>query len=722
METFRIESAPDGIAWLVVDAPGEKVNVLSSAVLGELQSRLETLAASSDVRAIGVISGKPGTFIAGADVDEIGAITSAAAGVEASRRGQAILGMLAMPGKPTLAAIDGACLGGGLELALACHFRIAGNSPATRLGLPEVKLGIIPGFGGTQRLPRVIGFTPALDLAMTGRTIDASRAERLGLVDEAVPPAILRARGEAWLRRALTGERHGGRWARLKPRRKPKLGVRVTGWMPVRPFIVLATDWKLKRTLHGDYPAPHEAMESVEESFHTKLDKGLAHEAGLVGPLLVTPTCKNLTWLFRANNEARRPGAIRNPETGNAVPAREVRNAAVIGAGVMGGGIAHLLAEQGIPVRLKDLDEAALVKGMSAAAGLVAAQRKKGRIDRRAARDRMSRIAPALTWDGFGSIDCVIEAVVEDLGIKQRVVGEIESVVPERCVIATNTSSLPIGGIAAGARHPDRIVGLHFFNPVHRMPLVEVIAGRASSAEAVATAHGLARRLGKTPIVVTDTPGFLVNRVLTAYLAEALRMLVEGTDPRAIDKAMVHFGMPMGPFALLDQIGFDTASKASKAIETLNERYLPRASVMSRLIEAGRLGVKNGKGFYRYRKGKNIGFDKHVLGLVEHGDKSEHGVEDIQARLYLPMVNEAVRCLAAGVARSPADVDLGMVLGTGFPPFRGGPLRNADIMGIPAVVERLNELATRVGERLSPEPRLVQMGLSGERFYPPVSQ
>jgi 3-hydroxyacyl-CoA dehydrogenase/enoyl-CoA hydratase/3-hydroxybutyryl-CoA epimerase len=717
METFRIEPAADGIAWLVVDAPGEKVNILSSAVLGELEARLDTLARSADVRAIGVISGKPGTFIAGADVDEIGAITSAAAGVEASRRGQAILGMLAMRDKPTLAAIDGACLGGGLELALACHFRIAGNSPATRLGLPEVKLGIIPGFGGTQRLPRLVGFTPALDLAMTGRTVDAGKAERMGLVDESVPPALLRTRGEAWLKKALAGGRHGGRWARLKRRRRPKLGVRVGGWMPVRPFIVLATDLRLKRTLHGDYPAPHEAMESVEEAFHTRLEKGLAHEAGLVGPLLVTPTCKNLTWLFRANNDARRPGAIRDPHTGGTAVAREVRNAAVIGAGVMGGGIAHLLAEQGIPVRLKDLDEPALVKGMTAAAGLVAAQRKRRRIDPRTARDRMARIAPTLTWDGFGAMDCVVEAVVEDLGVKQRVVAELEGVVPERCVIATNTSSLPIGGIATGARHPERIVGLHFFNPVHRMPLVEVIAGQQSSAESVATAHGLARRLGKTPIIVTDTPGFLVNRVLTAYLAEALRMLVEGTDPRAMDRAMVHFGMPMGPFALFDQIGFDTASKASKAIEALNERWLPRASVMSKLIEAGRLGVKNGRGFYRYRKGRNLGFDRRVLGLVEHGDKPEHGMEDIQARLYLPMVNEAVRCLNAGVARSPADIDLGMVLGTGFPPFRGGPLRNADVMGIPAVVERLNELAARVGERLSPEPRLVQMGLSGERFY-----
>jgi 3-hydroxyacyl-CoA dehydrogenase/enoyl-CoA hydratase/3-hydroxybutyryl-CoA epimerase len=718
MNAFRLEPGTDGITWLVFDAPGEKVNILSSAVLGELESVLDELARRADVTAIGVISGKPGTFIAGADVDEIGAITSAALGTEASRRGQAILGKLSRPEKPTLAAIDGACLGGGLELALACHFRIAGNGPATQLGLPEVKLGIIPGFGGTQRLPRLVGFTPALDLAMTGRVLDAVRAERIGLIDEAVPPALIRARGEAWLSRALAGGRRGRRWTRLKPRRKPALGVRVAGWMPVRPFIVLATDWKLKRTLHGDYPAPHEAMESVEEAFHTKLEKGLAHEAGLVGPLLVTPTCKNLTWLFRANNEARKPGTILDPGTGRPAETHAVHHAAVIGAGVMGGGIAHLLAAQGIPVRLKDIDEGSLVRGMTAAAGLVASARKRRRLDTRAARDLMSRIAPTLTWDGFGAADAVIEAVVEDLAVKKRVIGDIEAVVPDRCLIATNTSSLPIGEIAAAARRPGRVVGLHFFNPVHRMPLVEVIAGRASSPEAVATAHALARRLGKTPIVVTDTPGFLVNRILTAYLAEALRLLVEGTDPRAIDRAMVHFGMPMGPFALFDQIGFDTASKASKAIEAINERYLPRASVLSTLIGAGRLGTKNGRGFYRYRKGKNLGFDKDVLKLIERGHQPEAGMEAIQSRLYFPMVNEAVRCLAAGVARSPADIDLGMVLGTGFPPFRGGPLRNADIMGIPAVVERLNELAARVGERLSPEPRLVQMGLSGERFYP----
>ncbi|TPW14871.1 MAG: 3-hydroxyacyl-CoA dehydrogenase / enoyl-CoA hydratase / 3-hydroxybutyryl-CoA epimerase, partial [bacterium] len=558
------------------------------------------------MRAVGIRSGKPGTFIAGADVSEIGAIADVASGVEASRRGQEILDTFSHLGKPTLAAIDGPCLGGGLELALACHFRIAGNASTTRLGLPEVKLGIIPGFGGTQRLPRLIGFTPALDLVLTGKTIDAARAERIGLIDEAVPVAILKNRAEAWLHKAISGKGTGDHWPRLKPRRKPKLAVRFGGFMPVRPFIVLATDHRLKKSLHGEYPAPCEGLESVEESFHTKLPKGLAHEADLVGRLLVTPTCKNLTWLFTANNEARRGNAIQDPATGQPARSRAIHRAAVLGAGVMGGGIAHLLAEQEIPVRMKDLDDTALRKGMQSAAGLVRGQLRKRRINPREARDRMNRIAPTLTWDGFGAMDAVLEAVVEDLEIKRKVLAEVEAVVPATCLIATNTSSLSINDIARDARHPGRVVGLHFFNPVHRMPLVEVIPGARSSPEAVATAHQLARKLGKTPIVVTDTPGFLVNRILTSYLAEALRMMVEGTDPTLIDRAMIHFGMPMGPFALFDQIGFDTASKASKSIEAINERYLPRVSVLSTLIESGRLGAKNNKGFYRYKRGKNV--------------------------------------------------------------------------------------------------------------------
>ncbi len=726
MDAFRLESGPDGIAWLVFDAPGEKVNVLSAAVLEELNRHLDDLAKRTDVRAVGIRSGKPGTFIAGADVAEIAAIETTAAGVDAARRGQEILDTFSHLGKPTLAAIDGPCLGGGLELALACHFRIAGNASATRLGLPEVKLGIIPGFGGTQRLPRLIGFTKALDLVLTGKTIDAARAERIGLVDEAVPSAILKSRAEAWLTRAASGKgspaaaKPGSHahWPRLKPRHKPKLAVRLGGLMPVRPFIVLATEHRLKRTLHGEYPAPFEALESVEESFHTKLPKGLAHEADLVGRLLITPTCKNLTWLFRANNEARKGHAIQDPATGRPAEARTIHRAAVLGAGVMGGGIAHLLAEQGIPVRMKDLDAAALIKGMQSAAGLVRSQRRKRRIDDRTARDRMNKIAPTLTWDGFGAMDAVLEAVVEDLDIKRKVLAEVEAVVPGTCLIATNTSSLSINDIARDARHPERVVGLHFFNPVHRMPLVEVIPGARSSPEAVATAHQLARKLGKTPILVTDTPGFLVNRILTSYLAEALRMMMDGTDPVLIDRAMVHFGMPMGPFALFDQIGFDTASKASKAIESINERYLPRVSVLSQLIDSGRLGAKNNKGFYRYKRGKNIGFDKHVLKLLDRSHAPHITIEAIQTRLYLPMVNEAVRCLVAGVARTPADLDLGMVLGTGFPPFRGGPLRNADVIGLPAVVERMNELSTKLGDRISPHPDLVRRALSGDKFYP----
>jgi 3-hydroxyacyl-CoA dehydrogenase/enoyl-CoA hydratase/3-hydroxybutyryl-CoA epimerase len=714
---WTLETSEGGIGRLVLDVRAEKVNILSGGVLEELDRWLDEAADRADLKALLVVSGKPGTFIAGADVGEIGAIETAAAGEAAAARGQSILHRLSVLGKPTLAAIDGACLGGGLELALACSFRIAALGPATRLGLPEVRLGIIPGFGGTQRLPRLVGLPAAVDLILTGKTIDAGRAERMGLVDQAVPAALLRARAEAWLRHAVERSKHTGRWARLMPRAKRRVSARIAQAAPVRPIVFALARRRLRATLSGDYPAPFAALDAIDESFHVPLEAGLKHEAELVGPLLVTPTCKNLTWLFGASNTARREGRVLDPLTGHPAAARPVRNAAVLGAGVMGGGIAHLLAQNGVAVRLKDVAEGPLLKGLQAAAELVGKEVQRRRIDRREGARRMARIAPTLTWDGLGAADIVIEAVVEDLAVKRAVLADVEARVRPECVFATNTSSLPIAEIAKEARHPERVVGLHFFNPVHRMPLVEVIAGAASSPEALATAHALARKLGKTPIVVKDSPGFLVNRVLTAYLAEALRLFVEGSDPVTIDRAMEHFGMPMGPFQLLDQIGLDTASKASKAIEAVNERYLPRGSVLSRLIEKGRLGAKNGRGFYRWKKGRVAGFDRAVLHLVERHGAPVVDFEVIESRLYLPMVNEAVRCLAAGVAASPEDIDLGMVLGTGFPPFRGGPLRNADIMGLPAIVEKLNQLAAQVGERLAPHPELVERALGGRRFY-----
>ncbi len=718
MSGVRLDVASSGIARLVLDTPDQKVNILSGAVLEEIARTLDEAKVRSDVKALAVVSGKPGTFIAGADVTEINAIGTAEEGVRKSAEGQAILHRLADLGKPTLAAIDGVCLGGGLELALACSFRLATDERRTKLGLPEVRLGIIPGFGGTQRLPRLVGLPAALDLILTGRAVSGASAYRMGLVDAVVPAAYLQARADAWLLHALERRARRGRYARLERRRKRPAGARFLDSAFGRPITLFLARRKLDRTLNGIYPAPYLALKAVKKAYTKKIVPGLAAEARLVGPLIVSPTSKNLTWLFTANNDARREGQVTDPVTGAAAIPRPVRRAAVLGAGVMGGGIAHLLASEKIPVRLKDVNAEALLKGLQAASGLLDRQVARRKTSRREAMQQMARIAPTLTYDGMGTADVVIEAVVENAAVKQEVLKEVEARVSERCVFATNTSSLPIRLIAERAVHPERVVGLHFFNPVHRMPLVEVIAGERTSPEAVATVHALARRLGKTPIVVRDEPGFLVNRVLTAYLAEALKMLAEGSDPVLVDRAMEHFGMPMGPFALFDQIGFDTASKASKAIEAINEKYLPKVSVMSRLVESGRLGAKNGRGFYRYTKGRRRGFDRKVLHLVDRHGHAERDIETIQSRLYLPMVNEAVRCLNAGVAQSPADIDLGMVMGTGFPPFRGGPLRNADIAGISAIVERMNALAAKHGQHLAPEPALVEMALGGRRFYP----
>ncbi len=701
----------EGVLHVTFDTAGQKVNLLSEQTLRALDRLLEETRNRDDVRAVLFGSAKPGMFIAGMDVEQIAAVNDAYRGAEAARFGQAVFQKIADLERPSVCAINGTCLGGGTELALACTFRIAADRADLRIGLPEVKLGIIPGFGGTQRLPRLVGLIPALDLILTGRTIDGRRARRIGLVDQVVPEAYLGSQALALLRQAIA-DGQSAVLSRIRRKQKvfPRL-VRSVG--PLRRKVLEQARKKTSaKASPDDYPAPFRAIEAIDAACTQDLQQGLDFEARLLGELVPTRTSKNLIWLFKSQTALKSDtGEIR------ATP-RKIHRAAVLGAGIMGGGIAQLVADREIPVRLKDLNYDAILTALATANGVWRRKLERRRIDKRELAQRMAFIAPTLDGSGLARVDIVIEAVVEDIEIKRRVLADTEQRVGDRTVFATNTSSLPITDIAAGSRHPERVVGLHFFNPVDRMPLVEIIAGERSSPEAVATAHAFAIKLGKTPVIVKDGPGFLVNRILTFYLNEALQMLVEGVRMEALDSAMEKFGMPMGPFALLDQVGLDTAGHVAGVLRAaFGERAGATVDVLETVIGSGRLGRKNGKGFYQYRNGKRRGTDNEIYALIGARDSREVPAETLQERMVLAMINEAVLCLEEGVVAQPRDIDVAMVMGTGFPPFRGGLLRHADEIGVPVVADRLSRLADAHGGRFRPAALFGEMVRQQRHFY-----
>jgi 3-hydroxyacyl-CoA dehydrogenase/enoyl-CoA hydratase/3-hydroxybutyryl-CoA epimerase len=707
--THRLDS--DGILRITFDSPGERVNLLNELALRELGRLLDGAARQEEIRGLLFLSAKPDTFIAGMDVEEIASVDDAYRGAEGARFGQTVFQKIAELGRPSACAIQGACLGGGTELALACTFRLAADDERVRIGLPEVQIGIVPGFGGTQRLPRLVGLPAALDLILTGKRLSAGQARKIGLVDLVVPGPYLEREASALLRRA--GEQ-GAAAARAALGRGKTLRDRLIASIgPLRRYVLDQAYKKTSaRVRSRDYPAPFRAIEAIEAALTKPLAEGLDLEARIVGELAPTQTSKNLIWLFKSQT------ALKRDAGGIQASPRRVDRVAVIGAGIMGGGIAQLVADRAIPVRLRDVRHEPILDALRTARGIWDRKLRRRRMTERELAQKMAFIAPTLDDTGLVQADLVIEAVVENLEVKQQVLAEAERRLEARAVFASNTSSLPIAEIAAKALRPERVVGLHFFNPVHRMPLVEIIASRHSSPEAVATAREFAIRLGKVPVIVKDEPGFLVNRVLTLYLNEAMRLLAEGPRIEQIDQAMVAFGMPLGPFALLDQVGLDTARHVGQVLQAaFGERIGGDGSMLDVMVANGRLGQKNGKGFFRYRGGKRTAPDPEVYRLLEGPAARELPAETLQERMVLAMINEAAVCLQENVAREPRDVDLAMVMGTGFPPFRGGLLRHADAVGIPIIEDRLARLADAHGERFRPAAMLSRMVREQRRFY-----
>jgi len=701
VSAFRHTLDEAGLLTLTLDVPDARVNALGRRVLEELRDLLGQLEAGPPVKAMVLRSGKPDGFgfIVGADIQELSGIRSALEGQTLSREVQAVLERVAVLPFPVVAAIHGPCLGAGLEVALACRYRVASDDPRTALGLPEVTLGLIPGAGGTQRLPRLIGLVAGLDLIATGRSLKARRALAAGLVDEVVPAPIL---DEVARRAALALA--GGR--RL-PRR---LGIRGHERL-LRPVLFRRARKAVLDRTGGHYPAPLRAIEAVERGTAASLANGLAVEAELFGSLVVSPASRALVGRFQATQELKKDQAW--PD--GAAP-REVHRLGLLGAGLMGAGIAAAAAEAGVAVRMKDTTREALGRGLREARRVFDERRGRGSLQAREVEARMDRIAPTLDLSGFRRADLVIEAVFEELELKRRVLAEAEAVVGERCVIATNTSSLPVAEIGRDLQGRGRVLGMHFFSPVHRMKLLEVVVTPETEGWATASAVGFGRRLDKHVIVVRDGPGFYTTRILAPYLNEAARLLEEGAAIEDVDEAARGFGFPVGPLTLLDEVGIDVGAKVSTILHhRLGPRLQPPAG-LAPLLGDGRLGRKNGRGFYVYQGRKRV--DPSLYALLPRGaPRRVHERRDVEERLVFALLNEAVWCLQDRVLRSPRDGDVGAVFGLGFPPFLGGPFRYLDHLGPRFAAEVLQRLEARHGDRFRPAPLLLEQASQARGFH-----
>lgn len=709
-----VEKRADGVALLWLDNPRDKINKLEFALGEDLRDAVEVVLAEAPIKAAVIISRKPDNWIVGADIMQLYSFPNADETLAYIERGQRLFDTIAAAPKPFVAAIHGPAMGGGLETALACHYRIVTDHPKTALALPEVKLGFIPAAGGTQRLPRLIGLQAALDMALTGKTVYARQAKKLGLADDVVVPYSLAEQAVvAALRLVEQGHQR-------RPRRRKPAEAMMEDLPLARGLVFKKAAEMIAGESRGNYPAPPRILECIRIGLEQGEAAGQRHELKCFREVLHTEANTQLVKLFFAVTEKKKL-----PE---AKGAPVVKNLGVIGAGLMGAGIALVTATGTKAVTyLKDVDDKAVAKGLAQVNRELGRRREKKIIDRFTCDHLSTQVIGRTDYTGFERADLVIEAVFEDLDLKRKVLAEIEAVAREDCIFASNTSALPIARIAEHGKRPENVIGMHYFSPVPKMPLLEIITTARTSKLALQIAAGFGLAQGKTIIVVKDGPGFYTTRVLMPYLNEAGLLLAEGASIAAIDRAMVDWGFPVGPLTLFDEIGIDVAAHVAGDLRPL---FCARGAKLSdapgRLLDAGYKGRKNKQGFYRYDSAKTSKLpwtkkkpkapDERVYGFFS-GERREIDPETIRLRLALAMINEAVWCLQEEILHSPVDGDLGAILGIGFPPFRGGPFRYLDAIGAAKAVELLEGYAARFGGQFNPAPLLLDYARQGRTFY-----
>jgi len=708
-KNFRVD-VRDGVATLLLDVPGESLNVLGEDVAEEFAAHLARFERDPAIAGVVLASGKKDSFIAGARIDLFQQARTPADAEKLARGAQAHFDKVAAWPKPIVVAIHGVCLGGGLEWALACTWRIATNDPKTKLGLPETKLGVIPGAGGTQRLPRLVGVRAALEIICQQKEVRASKAIRIGLVDEVVPPAILLDVARQRVRGLAQGK------VRREPKKAPpaeRLQQKLLDGTAAGRALVFSKARQAIRAKAGDhYPALLRAVDAVEYGLAKGMAAGLANEARIFGELAVGDTARQLMQIFFATTALKKDTGVDDPS----VKPRRVERVGILGGGLMGSGIAIVTTKAGLPVRIREKDDPAVARALAAVRQSYDEGVKKHAIDKLERDRKMTLLTTTTTWTGLEAVDVLIEAVFEDLALKQEMVRAFEAVNPKG-IFASNTSSIPIGRIAEASAHPETVLGMHYFSPVPKMPLLEVIVTDRTSPEVTATAVALGKKQGKTVIVVGDGPGFYTSRILTPYMNEAAHLLVEGARIEDLDGALVAFGFPVGPINLLDEVGIDVGEKVGKILHAaFGARMAPPGSLHD-VLASGRTGRKGRKGFYTY-DGKEKRVDETVYDVLP-GGRARKRVDrgEIQERVVLQMVNEAIRCLGEGILRSARDGDIGAVFGLGFPPFRGGPFRYADAVGTSELVDRLRRLEQKHGARFEPAPLLLERAAAGRTFH-----
>ncbi len=700
MQTIQRQIRDDNVCVLTFDRPNSPANIFDRKTLEELEGHISAIAQPGlGVKGLVLISAKPSIFVAGADLKAIGQMSS-----EELRTfielGQNVFSRIAALPYPTVAAIHGACVGGGFEVALACDWRVASPDRATKIGLPETKLGILPAWGGSTRLPRLIGLPAALDLILGGKTMAAKSALRKGLIDATATHEYLL---DAALDLLKKGKRPGV-W------KNSALVSRAAGFV-----VGSKARAQVEKKTRGNYPAIKKALEVVLTAAAAREEAvGLKAERDAVSELAGTEAARNLIRLFFLQERAKKLNAADVQEDGN-----RIKSAAVIGAGVMGSGITQWLSARGMRVIMRDVSPDRVAAGMGNIAKLYAAAQKKHLLSDLEARHGLDRVSPAATEVPLHRTDIVIEAAVEKMEIKKTIFQRLDEQVREDAILATNTSALSITELAQATKHPGRVVGIHFFNPVHQMQLVEVVIGRDTTPEVAQRAVRFVQKIGKLPVLVKDSPGFLVNRILLPYMVEAGELFWQGADACVIDEVMLDFGMPMGPLRLIDEVGVDIAEDVSRTLAAAFPDRMKVPVLLEKMMEAKLLGRKTGSGFYVYGKNGNADDpdpNREAAVLRPQGNR-KFTKEELQRRMVLLMVNEAARCLEEGIVESADDVDFGMVMGTGFAPFRGGPLQYADTVGVKKIAEELAALAAKVGPHFAPCGLLTQKANSNQRFH-----
>ncbi len=702
MSNLNIDISKE-VAVLAIDNPSEKVNTLNETMMEEFSAFLDELESNDSLKGAVLISGKENNFIAGADIEMFKARETADEIEQLSLSGHRILNRIEESIKPIVVAIHGSCMGGGLELSLACHYRTASSHSKTVLALPEVKLGILPGTGGTQRLPRLIGIQKSLNYILTGKNIFARQAYKMGLVDELVHKDALREAAIKAVHKVDAGtfKREDKRSSMEKMIEGNALG---------RSIIFSQARKQIFAQTKGNYPAPEQIIEAVKFGYKKGKEKGLLNEARLFGELGATKESRALVNLFFAMTNAKK-----NPHQELIKPINKI---GILGAGLMGAGIADVSINKGsYSILLKDRDLESTAKGEQKIWNDLDKKSKK-RIITTFDRDiAASRITGVDSYEGFESIDLVIEAVFENLELKHQIIKEVEEIIPDHTIFASNTSSLPITDIAKVSSRPEQVIGMHYFSPVQKMPLLEIIVTKQTADWVTATAYDVGVKQGKTVIVVNDGPGFYTTRILAPFMNEALLLLEEGASIEFLDKAMKQFGYPVGPMALLDEVGFDVGAHVGETMKPMFDgRGAKSSSKAQELIDSGFLGRKNGKGMYSY-SGKQKDINREIYTHFGGMNRKNPEMEIVQHRMALMMINEAAWCLQEGIIKSPQDGDLGAILGLGFPPFTGGPFRYIDQSGVQNVVEKLHDFSERFGPRFKPAQILVDKAKNNTLFY-----